>query len=257
MRKPTGFYPSLTVDTTAKRVVSHAGAVVLVAAVHAVGLDQALSEALSRWRRPLAVRDPGKIVVDLALSLIIGGDCLADIAQLRAEPAVFGRVASDPTVSRLVDMLAADAVAAPEAINTARAKVRAGVWRLAGEAAPDYLISAVDPLVVDLDATLITARSEKEMPAATFTRGFRFHPLGAWCDHGPAGTGVSMLLRKGNAGSNTVADHIAVSRDALRQVPFHRRGGRVGRKVLIRTDGGGGTHEFLQWLTGQGLSWHR
>ena len=61
-----------------------------------------------------------------------------------------------------------------------------------------------------------------------------------------------MLLRKGNAGSNTAADHIQVTKDALRQLPFHRRGGRVGRKVLIRTDGGGGTHEYLKWLSVRG-----
>ncbi len=64
-----------------------------------------------------------------------------------------------------------------------------------------------------------------------------------------------MMLRKGNAGSNTAADHIQVTKDAVRQLPFHRRGGRIGRKVLIRTDGGGGTHEFLKWLSSQGLSY--
>ena len=35
-------------------------------------------------------------------SLAIGGDCLADIATLREQPAVFGPVASDATVSRLL-----------------------------------------------------------------------------------------------------------------------------------------------------------
>jgi len=76
-------------------------------------------------------------------------------------------------------------------------------------------------------------------------------------DHGTDGTGeaLSMMLRKGNAGSNTAADHIQVTKDAVRQLPFHRRGGRIGRKVLIRTDGGGGTHEFLKWLSSQGLSY--
>ena len=59
------------------------------------------------------------------VSVAIGGDCLADIAQLRAEPAVFGHVASDPTVSRLIDTLASDATAALKAIDTARAAARA------------------------------------------------------------------------------------------------------------------------------------
>ena len=257
MSKPTGSYPRLTVDTTAKRVVSQAGGVLLVAAAGKVGLDRELSAALAPWRKRWAVLDPGKILLDLAVSVAIGGDCLADISLLRSEPAVFGRVASDPTVSRLVDQLAENAEAALAAIDKARATVRARVWRLAGNNAPDHQVSAEHPLVIDLDATLITAHSEKEQAAPTFKRGFGFHPLGSWVDHGEDGTGepLSMLLRKGNAGSNTAADHIAVTKDALSQLPFHRRGGRIGKKVLIRTDGGGGTHEYLKWLSGQGLSY--
>lgn len=165
MSKLTGLYPSLTVDTTAKRVVSQAGAVLLVATAGKIGLDRALSAALSPWRKQWAVLDPGKILLDLAISVAIGGDCLADIGLLRAEPAVFGRVASDPTVSRLVDALAATPTAALAAINQARAAVRERVWKLAGEHAPDYQISADRPLVVDLDATLITSHSEKELAA--------------------------------------------------------------------------------------------
>jgi len=176
---------------------------------------------------------------------------------LRAEPAVFGRVASDPTVSRLVDALAATPGAALAAIDQARAVVRQRVWKLAGRDAPDFEVTPDRPLVIDLDATLITAHSDKELAAPTFKRGFGFHPLGSWVDHGPDGTGepLSMMLRKGNAGSNTAVDHIQVTKDALRQLPFHRRGGRLGRKVLIRADGGGGTHEFLRWLSSQGLSY--
>jgi hypothetical protein len=257
MPKPTGFYPPLTVDTTAKRVVSNAGAVLLVATAGKVGLDRALSAALAPWRKQWAVLDPGKILLDLAISVAMGGDCLADISVVRSEPAVFGRVASDPTVSRLIDALAATPEAALAAISQARVAVRERVWKLAGKDAPDFGIDRNRPLVIDLDATLITAHSEKELAAPTYKRGFGFHPLGSWVDHGTEGTGepLSMMLRPGRAGSNTAADHIAVTKDALRQLPFTRRGGRIGRKVLIRADGGGGTHEYLQWLYSQGLSY--
>ena len=169
MRKSTGSYPSLIVDTTAKRVVSHAGAVLLAATAGRVGLDRELSAALRPWMRPLAVHDPGKVLLDLAISVAIGGDCLADIAQVRSEAAVFGTVASDPTVSRLIDTLASNAPAALAAINTARATVRARAWGLAGTDAPDHTMSVKAPLIVDLDATLITAHSEKELAAATFS----------------------------------------------------------------------------------------
>ena len=84
MRKSTGTYPSLTVDSTAKRVVCHAGAVLLAATVRKIGLDRELSASLRPWRRPLAVHDPGKVLLDLAIAVAIGGDCLADIAQVRS-----------------------------------------------------------------------------------------------------------------------------------------------------------------------------
>jgi hypothetical protein len=242
-------------------VVSQAGGVLLTETARAVGLDQALSAALAPWRSPNAVHDPAKVLLDLAVMLAVGGDCLADIAVLRAEPGVFGRVASDPTVSRTVDRLAQDAATALRAIHTARAQARAAAWRRAGDHAPDHQIAAGAPLVIDVDATLVTAHSEKQGAAPTFKRGFGHHPLWAFVDHGgtgaTAGTGepLAVLLRPGNAGSNTAADHITVLREALRQLPGHRAGTRTGRKVLVRSDSAGGTHELLNWLVGQRLSY--
>ena len=112
-------------------------------------------------------------------------------------------------------------------------------------------------MVIDLDATLVTAHSEKEHAAPTFKRGFGFHPLTAFLDHGPDGTGepLAILLRPGNAGSKTASDHISVIRQALAQLPAHRPGHRPGRKVLIRTDGAGGTKQLIEWLTSQRLSY--
>lgn len=247
----------MKVDAAGTGVVSNAGATLLAQTMTKVGLDRALSTVLGRWRRPTAVHDPGKIVADLAIAVALGGNCLADIATVRAEPAVFGLVASDPTVSRLIDTLARDADKALAAINMARAAARAGVWKSAGAHAPDHGISGENPLIVDLDATLVTAHSDKEKAAATFKRGYGFHPLCSFVDHGAEGTGepLSILLRPGNAGSNTAADHITVARDALRQLPFAAKGGRIGRKVLIRADAGGGTHEFVEWLHARKLGY--
>jgi Transposase DDE domain group 1 len=190
-----------------------------------VGLDRVLSTALAPWRRPNAVHDPAKVVLDLAVTLAIGGDCLADIALLRAEPGVFGLVASDPTVSRTVDRLAADPVPALRAINGARAQARAQAWRLAGDRAPDHGIDAGAPLIVDVHATLVTAHSDKEGAAPTFKRGFGHHPLWAFVDHGgtadAAGTGepLAVLLRPGNAGS--------VRHEVARVEWLHRKEGRA------------------------------
>src|SRR5665647_3587873 len=85
------------------------------------------------------------------------------------------------------------------------------------------------------------------------SRGYGFHPLCAFVDHGGAGTGepLSIMLRPGNAGSNTALDHIAVISAALRQLPGNRR----GKQVLVRIDGAGSTHKVIDWLTGRRLSY--
>jgi hypothetical protein len=257
VKKAIGFYPSPDLDTAGNQVVSHAGAVLLTEIIARVELSQDLSAALASWRPRLAVHDPAKVLLDLALGLAIGGDCLADVAVLRAEPGVFGLVASDPTVSRTIDRLAAEAPAVLAAIDAARAQARARAWVLAGDHAPDHQIDAGRPLIIDVDATLVTAHSEKEGAAPTFKRGFGHHPLWAFVDHGPTGTGepLAALLRPGNAGSNTAADHVTVIRAALRQLPTYRAGHRPGRKVLVRVDGAGATHELLDWLHNQRLSY--
>jgi hypothetical protein len=172
------------------------------------------------------VHGPGKIVSDLAVTLALGGDCLADVAMLRAEPGLFGLVASDPVVSRLVARLARDAPAALKAIRAARAGARARAWDLAGGVAP----GADGGLVtVDIDATIVTACSEKEQAAPTWKKTYGL-PLTVFADHGAEGTGeaLAVLLRAGNAGSNTAADHIEATRLALAQLPRHLR-----RRVLV------------------------
>ncbi|MFC7753003.1 IS1380 family transposase [Tsukamurella soli] len=256
MSKSTSPYPNPAVDTAETALVSHAGTTVLVRTAEKIGLTSTLSTALAPWRPRLAVHDPGKILLDVAVSIAVGGDCLADLNQLRAEPGLFGAVASDPTVSRLVTRLADDPTRALAAITDARAQARARAWNLAGDLSPDHGISDERPLVIDLDATLVTAHSDKQSAAPNFKRGFGFHPLCAFADHGTNGTGepLAIVLRPGNAGSNTAADHITVLRAALAQLPG-KPGYRVGRRVLVRADAGGGTHEFLDHLAKRRLSY--
>lgn len=256
MKSTATIYPPVRVESGPCKAVGQAGGVLLTKTITASGLDRALAEALAPWHQPLATHSPHKIVLDLAITLALGGDCLADIALLRTEPGVYGQVASDPTVSRMITRLAAD----PDvltAIHHARAAARAKVWARAGTDAPNNEISAKQPLIIDVDATLVTAHSEKEQAAATYKRGFGFHPLCAFVDHGQDGTGepVALLLRAGNAGSNTAADHLTVLRHALAQVPGYRPGVRPGRKILIRADAAGCTHQVVEWLTRQRLSY--
>src|SRR5699024_10415468 len=173
--KPSGWYPRVQVDVAEVPAVGKAGGVLLTETVRATGLDQQLVRALAPWRRPLASHDPGKILLDLALMLALGGDCLADVSSLRAEPAVYGPVASDPTISRMLTALAADVDQTERAIALGRRAARRRAWDLAGDHAPGHGATAADPLVIDLDATLVTAHSEKEKARPTFKKGFGFH----------------------------------------------------------------------------------
>ncbi|WUT58680.1 IS1380 family transposase [Streptomyces canus] len=245
--KRIGSYPHVRVEGGGRSVVSQAGAVLLVETVRKTGLDRAMSAALAAWRKPRAVHDPGKVLLDVALAVALGGDCLADVGMLRAEPAVFGPVASDPTVSRLIGRLAAGGQRVLAALRMARAEVREHVWKLAGDAAPD----ADGQVTVDIDGVLVLAHSEKQDAAATWKKTFGHHPLMGFVDHGRGGSGepVAGLLRPGNAGSNTAADHIEATQLALAQLPKRLR---RGRQTLIRTDSGGDTHEFVAWLAKRG-----
>lgn len=161
---------------------------------------------------------------------------------------MFGPVASDPTVSRLITTLAADAPKALSAIASARAQARAVAWSRAGDRAPDHEIDAEHPLIIDIDATLLDSDSEKECAATTFNADTAFTRCWRSSTTAPRATGepAADLLRAGNAGVNTAADHKTVPAAALAQLPW-QPDYRVGRKVLVRADAGGGTHEFLNY----------
>ncbi|MEY8656073.1 IS1380 family transposase [Brachybacterium paraconglomeratum] len=250
----TGLYPRPRVDVAPVPAVGQAGGILLTETLRATGLTTELSRALAPWRKQFARHDPGKIFTDLALMLAVGGDCLADVAALRAEPDVYGSVASDSTISRLLTALAADVDTVGNAISLARRRARKNAWALAGDHAPSTGATAKNPLVIDLDASLVTSHSEKEFARPTFKKGFGFHPLLAFVDHGTGGSGemLASLLRPGNAGSNTAADHKSVIADALSQVGM---GSRPGKKVLVRIDGAGGTKKTLQELVKRRVSY--
>jgi hypothetical protein len=134
-----------------------------------------------------------------------------------------------------------------ERIAKARAKARVHVWHLIAATPAGFPWLAVAGrtltgwLVIDLDATLVTAHSDKEGAAPTWKKGFGFHPLGAWCSN--TRECLAMLLRPGNAGSNTFADHKDVLAAAIGQVPA-----RFRNKIIVRVDGAGASHELIKHL---------
>lgn len=232
------------VEAGGESLISSAGAALLLKSAQVSGLSKELSGALRPWRLPRSVHDPGKMVLDLAVAIALGGDCLADAAVIRTQPELFGTVASDATMSRLIDTLGDDAAAVITAIRTARAAARDAVW---AHRAP---VPATGPVVVDLDATLVGAHSEKEGATPNFKRGFGFHPMLAFVDHGAGGTGEPLvgMLRPGRANANTAADQIAVLDAALAQLPEALRA-----RVLVRGDSGAGVQPLLWHITNLGL----
>lgn len=234
------------VECGGESLISSAGAAMLLATARVSGLSKGLCAGLVPWRAARWIHDPGKTVLDLAIAIALGGDCLADIGVVRAQPELFGPVASDPTVSRLIDALAERPDEAIAAIRAARAAARAKVW------AHRSPVPAVGRVVLDLDATLIGAHSDKERATANFKRGFGFHPMLAFVDHGAAGSGEPLagLLRPGKATANDAADQIAVLDAALAQLPEQTRS-----RVLVRGDTGSGVQGFVWHVHRLGLEY--
>ena len=224
-----------TVEVTAdgEGLVSHAGAGLLAEAADRLGLTRALWEALAGMRERRSKHDPGRVVRDLAVMLADGGDCLADLRAVRDQEPLFGEVASNATAFRVIDAIAGDA-ALLAALRAARARSRENAWN-AG-AAPERI-------VIDVDATLITAHSDKDGAAGTFKGGFGFHPLVAFLDD--SREPLAAVLRPGNAGANTAADHIEVVDLALEQLP---RDVVEHAEIVVRTDSAAATHELTDEL---------
>ena len=227
------------VEVTADGVgtVSHAGSGLLVAVADKVGLTGALSEALAPARERPSVHDPGVVARDLAVMLCDGGDCLSDLGALRDQEDLFGRVASHATAWRVIDSLRGEGML--ERVRTARARARERAWALG--ARPERV-------VFDIDATLLTAHSDKQEAAGNYKGGFGFHPLLCFID--ASEEAPAALLRPGNAGANTAADHVEVFDRALEQLP---REVAEHAELVVRCDSAGATHGFLDHLHAAGV----
>lgn len=233
--KRSRWRPSLKVSLGGRGVVNHAGVRLLTDLSDALGLTDALSMAMAPTKRRRRGHDRGQILVDLAVMLADGGEAFSDSATLRDQPALFGDVASAATVWRTVD---ATDDAALARIARARADARRRAW--AAGADPGFY-------VLDVDATLVDAHSDKQCAAPTWKRGFGFHPLLMYLD--ATGEALAGKLRPGNAGSNTTADHIEVLDAALVQLPVDPH----EREVIVRADSGGLSHGFVDHCRQRGV----
>ena len=181
----------LVLDDVRESLVTSSGAVMINETIRIAGLRAALSRALAPWRPMRARHDPGKVLLDVAIAVALGGDCLADVAAVRAQRDLFGLAASDPTVCRLFAALAADpasADAAVAALRSARAAGRQAIWSRRRPLAGTPGSRDGGQVIVDIDATVVTAHSDKEGAEATHKMSYGFAPMCAFVDHGQFGT---------------------------------------------------------------------
>jgi len=207
-------------------LVSHAGAALLVELADRVGLTTALSDALAGTRERRSAHDPGRVLRDVAVMLADGGDCVTDLDAYRGQERLFGARASETTTHRVLKSIDEQLL---EGIRAARAAARARVWDAGARP---------ESITLDIDATLLTAHSDKELAAGNYKHGYGFHPLTCYLDE--TGEALAAILRPGNAGSNTAEDHFTVLGLALAQLPAED----LDREILVRTDIGGATHQF-------------
>jgi hypothetical protein len=240
--------PRITATADGEGVVSHAGSRLLADVADRTTLTGQLSEVLGGLRRPRARHDPGRVLVDMAVAVADGATTISDVAVLADQAELFGAVASDSTCWRLLDRLDGAQLGA---VARARAAAREVAWAQRAETFGQPFPSAraagqtLPGLVIDLDASIVVCHSEKEQAAPTFKKTFGFHPMLAFCDN--TGEFLAAALRRGNAGSNTAADHIAVLDAALAQLPDQHR---HGTPILVRADTAGCTREFLAHIRG-------
>jgi hypothetical protein len=240
--KRTSWSAGLSVSGDGTGVVAHAGSAGLRLLADRTGLTATLSAVLAR-RSFTPVHDRGRVLTDVAVMLADGGEAIADIAVLGHQCALLGPVASAPTVWRTLAELSAARLAK---VDEARARVRRHVWSQLPGGVPASKVADTDlgdVVVLDVDATIVAAHSEKEAAAPTFKGNFGFHPIAVWCDN--TTELLAAELRPGNAGANTTADHLDVLSAAIAQIPRAHR-----RHLLVRADGAGASHGLLNWLTG-------
>ena len=238
----TSTRPVFEVTADGDGVVGHAGAALLAELADRLGLTAALGWRAGQTKTHRHRHQAGRVLRDLAVLLADGGDCLSDLAALRDQPELFDSVASTATAWRVVEQVAGDELGLA-GIRAARAHARGRAWTAGAH--PD-----ADLLVVDVDGTLLDAHSDKQGAAGTYKHGYGFYPLVAFLDRGD-GTGEALagLLRPGNAGSNTAADHLELVDLALAQLPQ----AASTQPILVRADTGGATHALTDYLRERGI----
>jgi Transposase DDE domain group 1 len=241
----TGWSRGLEVTGGGQGVVSHAGLALLRHLADKTGLTGGLSQALTTAR--ILVHDRGRVVADLACAIADGARVISDFRVMSDQRELFGLVASVPTAWRTLKEIARGGSPADRRITAAVNAARRRAWAQAAArhgALPAIAVAdkTLDGVVcIRLDATVITAHSDKELAEANY-KGFGHHPLLAVCDN-TGGEPLAWMLRRGSAGSNTAADHLVLLDAAITALPPGFR-----RRLMVTADGAGASHGLITRL---------
>ena len=231
------------------RLIGHAGALPVRLLAERSGLRASLSAAMRR-RGFDPVYDRGQVLVDLALTLVLGGEAISDFQGLRHLAPVTGPVPSTPTVWRALNEAGDLQLARINAAVTGFRRHWWGILAARPEGFPWLRVAGRELAgitVVDLDASIVFAASEKENAQPTYKGGTGFCPNLATCDN--TGDMLAIDPRPGGATSNCAADNIALLDLAVSRLP-----GPYRRRMLIRLDGAGFSHALLEHIaSGSGV----
>ncbi|WJY91907.1 Transposase DDE domain protein [Corynebacterium faecale] len=239
-----------------RQICSNAGLLAFARTATHLAVTDTIDDALTGQQSPNLTHTVGSTMTSLALALILGADDVSDINLLDplVSTGLITQVPSDSTIHRRHQELADLGNNARSPLTAAMKTIRTRAWNKLGPRNPATRATVDNPLVIDLDATEITAHSDKELASATWKKHFGFHPLCAFIDLGDdhGGEVLSIKLRTGKAGANTVADHLDVLDAALASLPDHADGQPWGRRLLIRSDAGGGTKGLIEHIESLG-----
>ena len=241
----TSWASGLEVTGDGTGIVSHAGLGLVRRLADKTGLTGGLSQALFSGR--LVHHDRGRVLADISCAIADGARAVSDFRVLADQGEAFGQVASVPTAYRTLEEITRGGALMEKKLTAAVSAARRYAWaqvvarhgQLPGVRVADKTLQGVT--CIRIDATVTFAHSEKELAEGNF-KGFGHHPLLAFCDN-TGGEPLAWMLRKGSAGSNTAADHIAIVDASVAALPPAWR-----RNLMVTVDGAGFSHKLLEHL---------
>ena len=238
------------VTALGERLVSDAGVGMLSEAADLSGLTDGLSELFRGQGHEWRCHAPGVTLVRAAAAIADGMGNISSVSLFcSSRETIFAGPAARSTTRRAVFALGGELMT--PGLDRVLADSRTRAWQAAGY--------EPEVLAMDIDATLLDCHSDKEQAAANYKSGFGYHPLGMWLDE--TREPLAMLLRPGNAGSNTAADHCDVLMRSIDQLPAAYQAGHgfgddpatVIHPILVRADSAGATKAFLAELQGRNI----